>query len=113
MPLFPRTRKRQSQATRAAVDEHDEVRVHAPQDGAAGGPQGAGAEGEGGTQGSDQGGLSHVLLAELRGQREDFRQTYALIESRLEKLEQAMQIKPKASVRDYPSLSSLYIQSRI
>lgn len=89
MPLFSRTRP----TPRATVG--DQV---PPQD--ANGAEGAAQEAaqRSVAQGAAQEGLSRVLLAELRGQREDFKQTYALIESRLEKLEKAMRIKPKASV---------------
>lgn len=48
---------------------------------------------------ADTAGLSQALLVELRGQRADFQNTYALIESRLDKLEKAINSQPRASVR--------------
>ncbi|XP_034242968.1 chaoptin-like [Thrips palmi] len=41
--------------------------------------------------------LSEALLVELRGQRADFQNTYALIESRLDKLEKAITNQPRVS----------------
>ncbi|KAK3930536.1 Treslin [Frankliniella fusca] len=68
MPLFSRRDKEGRKSAAAAAEAADPV---------------------------DAAGLSQALLVELRGQRQDFKQTYALLESRLDKLEKAINRQPR------------------